>query len=74
MNAAEIAEDLTERIRAGEYPSGTKLPSYRELGELYSVGFSTIAKVVLLLRERGIVVGVPGRGVYVPEDVIGPPQ
>lgn len=67
MSSAEIVEDLTDRIYDGEYPPDTKLPSYRELGDLYRVSFSTIAKVILVLRERGLVVGAPGRGVYVVE-------
>ncbi|MFC7247580.1 winged helix-turn-helix domain-containing protein [Catellatospora aurea] len=65
MTYAQIAEDLSERIKSGEYPPGAKLPSYNQLGELYSVGFSTIAKAIALLRDRGVVIGAPGRGVYV---------
>jgi GntR family transcriptional regulator len=67
MSSAQIVEDLTARIAAGEYPPGTKLPSYAELGRLYNITHSTAARVILILRERGIVVGVPGRGVYVSE-------
>lgn len=74
MSAGQIADDLTDRIRSGEYPAGSQLPTYRELMRLYSVGYTTIATVIGLLRDRGVVVGVPGRGTYVPEDVIGPPR
>jgi GntR family transcriptional regulator len=62
---AEIAEDLAARIRSGEYQPGDKLPSYKGIGELYSVLFSTAARAVALLRDRGLVVGAPGRGVFV---------
>ncbi|GAA2385655.1 hypothetical protein Cme02nite_72580 [Catellatospora methionotrophica] len=65
MTYAQIADDLAARIKGGEYAAGAKLPSYNQLGELYSVGFSTIAKAVALLRDRGVVIGAPGRGVYV---------
>jgi GntR family transcriptional regulator len=68
MTRYEIADDLTARIRAGEYPPGSQLPPYRVLAELYSVSFTTIAAVVALLRDRRVVVGVPGRGVFVPEE------
>ena len=57
--------DLTERIKKGEYPPGTKLPSARELGDLYDVSPSTVQRILALLQERGMVVGQQGRGVYV---------
>jgi DNA-binding GntR family transcriptional regulator len=66
MNAEQIARDLTDRIAGGEYGEpGSQLPTYASLTELYSVSESTITKVIGLLRERGIVVGVPGRGTFV---------
>jgi GntR family transcriptional regulator len=68
MNADQIARDLTDRIAAGEYGEpGTQLPTYAALAELYSVSESTVTKVIGLLRERGVVVGVPGRGTFVAE-------
>jgi len=65
MTSAQIATDITERIADGEYPPGTQLPSYNELAEIYSTTFGTIARAMVRLRERGVVVGVPGKGVYV---------
>lgn len=66
MNAEQIARDLTDRITAGEYGvPGSQLPTYAALAGLYSVSESTITKVIGLLRERGVVVGVPGRGTFV---------
>jgi len=66
MNAEQIARDLTDRITAGEYGEpGSQLPTYAALTELYSVSESTITKVIGLLRERGVVIGVPGRGTFV---------
>jgi GntR family transcriptional regulator len=77
MSYTQIAEDLEERIRSRkeprQYPPGSKLPSYRELGELYSVSFTTVANVIRILRERGLVVGSPGRGVFV-VDELPPPR
>lgn len=67
MSYRRIAEDLKERIEAGEYPPGSKLPSYKELARLYSVHVSTVARVVALLADRGLVEGSPGRGVFVKE-------
>lgn len=67
MSSAQIVEDLTARIAAGEWEPGARLPSYNELAELYSVRFGVIARVILILRERGVIVGVPGKGTYVAE-------
>ena len=65
MTGAEVLADLTARIKSGEYPSGTKLPSARELKELYGISVSTAQRIFTLLQERGLVVGQQGRGVYV---------
>lgn len=67
MSAVQIADDLSDRIRAGEYPPGSKLPSLRELGEIYSVSVSTIQRAAGLLRDRGLMEGSPGRGMFVAE-------
>ena len=66
MSAAQIIEDLTSRIAAGEYKPGEQLPTYGTLERLYGVKHGTIARVMLVLRDRGVVVGVPGRGTFVP--------
>lgn len=66
--SAQIVEDLTARIQSGEYPPGSQLPSYAQLKEMYEpVSVATIARVIRDLRMRGTVVGIPGRGVFVPE-------
>jgi DNA-binding GntR family transcriptional regulator len=61
----QIADDLTDRIRRGEYPPGSELPSYNALADLYSVSYSTAARAYALLRDRRTVVGSPGRSVRV---------
>ncbi|WP_018723813.1 winged helix-turn-helix domain-containing protein [Salinispora cortesiana] len=65
LSYADIAADITARIEAGEYEPGAKLPSYSQLADLYSVSISTAARAVALLRDRGVAVGAPGRGVYI---------
>ncbi|MFI5927506.1 winged helix-turn-helix domain-containing protein [Micromonospora sp. NPDC051543] len=64
-----MAEDLASRIRSGEYAPGDKLPSYAELSKLYSIAVTTVQKGIRVLEFQGLVVGVPGRGVYVREDI-----
>ncbi|MFE7869781.1 GntR family transcriptional regulator [Micromonospora humida] len=61
----QIADDIAARIASGEYPPHERLPSTRELADLYSVSPGTIAKVQIVLRTRGLTYGVPGGGVYV---------
>ncbi|MEU8298575.1 winged helix-turn-helix domain-containing protein [Micromonospora sp. NPDC048909] len=65
MTYEQIANDLAARIESGEYRPHTKLPSNRELSDLYSVSTGTIAQVQRVLRERGLTYGVPGAGVFV---------
>ena len=67
MTMEQIAADLTERIKRGEYAPGAQLPTYATLAGLYSVSGGTIARVMILLCATGVVVGVPGRGVFVPD-------
>lgn len=63
----QIADDLADRIARGEYPPGSPLPSYTKLAELYDVSPATAARAYALLSDRRVVVGEPGRGMFVPE-------
>lgn len=67
LSYIEIADDIAGRITAGEYPAGSKLPSYAELATLYSVSERTAARAYERLRliSDGRVVGSTGRGVFV---------
>jgi GntR family transcriptional regulator len=67
MTTDQIIEDITARIESGELEPGDRLPTYADLRTLYSVGHGTAARVILLLKERGLVVGLHGKGVYVAE-------
>jgi DNA-binding GntR family transcriptional regulator len=69
----EIANELSRRIQAGQYTPGSPLPSYGALAEEYKVSTSTVQRAVLVLRERGVVVGRQGHGVFVVERVNGSP-
>jgi GntR family transcriptional regulator len=67
MGHRQLADDLQARIRRGEYAPGSQLPTYRELAELYSVSTHTASRAIGLLIDRGLVVGVQGRGTFVAE-------
>ncbi|MBW4702814.1 MULTISPECIES: winged helix-turn-helix domain-containing protein [Actinomycetes] len=60
-----IADTLTTKIKSGELTPGTKLPSTSELAEQFDVSVATAYRAVSLLHDRDLVVGQPGRGVYV---------
>lgn len=65
LSYRQIADDIAARITSGEYPPGARLPSTAALAGLYSVNRSTVIRAVGLLHDRGMVVGVAGRGVFV---------
>jgi DNA-binding GntR family transcriptional regulator len=65
MSYREIADDLQRRVRAGEYPAGSPIPSYTNLARAYGVSESTVQRSIILLRDRGVVEGRTGRGVFV---------
>lgn len=61
----QIADDLIARIEAGEYKVGSKLPTYAEMADIYSVSIATIQRAISMLRATGHVEGIAGVGVYV---------
>ena len=63
----KIYDDLTAKIIAGEYGVGDRLPSEKELMDIYGVCRITSKKALEMLAERGIVVRMPGRGTFVAE-------
>lgn len=65
MSNAQIADDLAERIARGEYPAGSRLPRLAELADIYAVSVSTVQRATDRLKERGLIVGSQGRGMYV---------
>jgi GntR family transcriptional regulator len=63
-----VADDIEQKIRSGEYPSGHQLPSVSELGEIYNIARSTAYHAVKELHERNLVYGQQGQGVFVIDD------
>jgi GntR family transcriptional regulator len=61
----QIADALRERIRAGQYPPGTQLPTERALIETWGVSSKTVAAALDRLRAEGRIISVQGRGVFV---------
>lgn len=65
MTYREIADDLAARIRAGEFTSGSKLPTTIAFAEHYDVSEATAYRALSLLVDRGLIHGEPGRGRFV---------
>jgi DNA-binding GntR family transcriptional regulator len=62
---AEMADHLQLRIRLGDLPKDARLPGERELAEVYGVALGTARRAVEELRDRGLVITLPGKGTYV---------
>lgn len=60
---------LTEAIREGELPAGSKLPSTKDIGELVNVSLITAHKALEGLVNAGLLRREVGRGTFVREDV-----
>lgn len=58
----QLADDLAARIGQGEFPTGTRLSSEAELAEHYGVAKMTVRRALEVLRERGLVRTLHGRG------------
>ena len=59
----QVADDIQRRITEGEIE--LKLPSERGLAGEYAVAYTTVRHAMAVLRERGIIVTVHGRGTFV---------
>lgn len=64
---AEIADAIEAEIRQGQRAPHTPLRSRSALAEFYGVGQSTIYSAVEKLKDRGMVYGRQGAGVFVTE-------
>ncbi|MFJ9634508.1 GntR family transcriptional regulator [Streptomyces sp. NPDC101175] len=61
----KIAAGLRRQITRGDLPPGSQLPSTPALMEQYGVAGTTVQKALLMLKEEELLVGQPGKGVFV---------
>lgn len=61
----QVADDLRRQIAAGELPVGSAIPSTAKLSERYGVSVTVVRAAVTQLRADELVVGHPGKGVFV---------
>lgn len=62
---SRVADTLTERIRKGVYPIGSKLPSGRLLAEEFTVSAAVIREATESLRAKGLIESRQGSGCVV---------
>lgn len=60
-----ISEQLKEKIEAGAYEPGERLPSEFDLGEKFGVSRTTIRKAIASLIQQGLVTTQQGKGIFV---------
>lgn len=60
-----VADDIAARIASGELAAGARLRSERDLAEYYEVAYGTVRRAMAVLRERGLISTVQGRGTFV---------
>ena len=61
---SQVKESLARKIDAGEIKTNEKLPSERELCDIYNVSRLTIRQAMSELRNEGLVYSVQGKGTY----------
>jgi GntR family transcriptional regulator len=65
-----VADHIAARIAAGDLPADARLPAERDLAAEYGVAIGTARRAVEELRDRGLVVTLPGKGTF----VLGKPE
>jgi DNA-binding GntR family transcriptional regulator len=61
----QIAAWLRERIEAGEFPPGRRIPSETEIVQETGVARTTARRAIKLLRDEGVIYTVAARGSFV---------
>ncbi|MFG2052007.1 GntR family transcriptional regulator [Micromonospora sp. NPDC048935] len=61
----DIASKIRERIEAGEWEPGSRLPTLNELATEYDANRDTIGRAIALLEAEGYLWAVQGRGIAV---------
>lgn len=59
----QVANDVARRIETGEITR--KLPAERAFADEYQVAYTTVRHAMQVLRDRGMIVTIHGRGTFV---------
>jgi DNA-binding GntR family transcriptional regulator len=68
----QVADQLREAIRSGQFAPGSQLPSYEALMKTYGVSITVIRSAVRELKTEGLVYTHQGKGAFV-RDPLPPP-
>ncbi|KAB2365750.1 GntR family transcriptional regulator [Actinomadura montaniterrae] len=63
----QVADDLEAQIADGTIPRGGRVPSATQICDTYDVSRRTANEALRVLRDKGLVHGVVGRGTFVVE-------
>jgi GntR family transcriptional regulator len=61
----QVADHIEAMISDGRLAPGSRLPAERDLAAEWGVAYDTIRRATALLRERGLILTVVGRGTFV---------
>lgn len=61
----KVADHIAADIESGELRGNARLPGERELAADFGVAFGTMRHAMEVLRERGLIVTLRGKGNYV---------
>ncbi len=64
-SADSVMRDVVSRIQRGEWLSGHRIPSERELCASYRVARNTVRRALKALQDEGLLVRYVGRGTFV---------
>ncbi|MHB1940054.1 MAG: GntR family transcriptional regulator [Candidatus Dormibacteria bacterium] len=60
----QLRGELARQIRGGSLPPGSRMPSEKELGDIYGISRITVRQALDELEHDGAVVRIPGKGTY----------
>jgi DNA-binding GntR family transcriptional regulator len=63
-----VADHIAARIASRDLAPSARLPAERDLAVEYGVSYDTIRRATALLRDRGLIITIVGRGTYVSPD------
>jgi GntR family transcriptional repressor for pyruvate dehydrogenase complex len=66
----QVVEQLLERIHAGDFAPNERLPTERELGQMFGVSRGVIREAIKVLGTLGVVESRQGSGTYVSANLV----
>lgn len=63
----QLKETIIQDIKTGTLRPGDRLPSQREMCQMFHVSHMTIRRVIVELVNEGVIYAIPGKGLYVHE-------